>query len=379
MKTAAHLLLFAALGGLFALVMQPPPRPARLLVFQAVPDAFSVVEPGPPARVVRTFDCVKLGRWATRVGEQDGKLVALDATAPALVVVPLDELRRLADGGPCAAPDVVRRVPLRHKPWRGILADGQVFISYFGENLVEAYRWPDLVRTRAIDFPSPINLGLSDLLRERGALVVAASGYYCFERDCPSGRLGDPHVYVVGDQARWPFPEAVPANQNTAALYRHPATGAIYVLNAGAYEGGYGSVQRLLPGPALGPELRLPANAAPGAAYPLAPDLFAVAQFAGPHLFLIDAAADRLAAVLRLDEAGFTPVPPDAPLPERVSTEIQAIAPDPRAPDRFFLVDAKGERLVHVARRGHTLEVLGQLSLATRAFRTNPHWTVWLR
>ena len=368
-----------------------------LVVYNAISGDLSVLDaPSAPATAARTLPCVHLHRWSLRVGTHDDHLVTLDSQDPAIELVSLRMLRRIADGRePCVAGQnrVARRVAIasRRVPYMGLLVGSRLYVSDFSANVIEVYDWvagtanepPDLRFEREIRFPAARNLGLSDMAARGETLLVAANGYFCFERDCPSGRLAESHLFFVplGETGTGPFPEARPANLNGAGLYTHAPTEAPYVISAGDFGGGYSSLQRVLPDRTLGPEITLLRNAAAKSAFALTDDTFIVLQFSGEHVFLVDARRDRLRRILRFDGAAFVDVPLDtAALPDRASADFQDLLADPGSSGRFYLIDAKGERLLHLRtdNAGSTLEVVRVTVLRTEAYRSFPRWGFWL-
>ncbi len=340
---------------------------------------------------VRVLRCAALGRWPIRVGVKDGYVVALDTERPAVVLLELATLRRIARGDAPCAPDTdvaARRVSIAsgHVPYRGLLAGDRLYVSDFADNTVEVYDWiagavPDLRLVRTIAFTSDENLGIAEMAMRGDVLLVAATGYFCFARDCPTGRLHASHLYFVPPDAAPPFVDAHPANLNAGGLYHRPGTGATYVVAAGDFTGGRSSLQRLEVGAELGAEIALPRNAAARSAFALDDAHFVVTQFSGEHVFVIDAADDHLASILRFDGGGFEELPLETPvLPDRAQADIQDILPDDPSAGTFLLVDAKGERLIHAAfdPSRATLRATGTTSLATAAFRAVPMWGVWL-
>ena len=86
-------------------------------------------------------------------------------------------------------------------------------------------------------------------------------------------------------------------------------------------------------------------------------------------------------AILRFDGHVFAPMPLDiAALPDRSSAELQDVVVDPRDPDRLFIVDMKGDRLVRARRKPGewTLTVERVDSLANESFRSATQWMAWL-
>jgi hypothetical protein len=359
-----------------------------LLVYNAVAkDALLVADPANGGTVRRPVQCLGLPRWALRVGIADDRLVVLDpdAIAPALLLVDLEALRRVADGAACD-PRAVTRIPLhtRKQPYRAILAGAALYVSYFGENLVDEYQWragapPEVRWRRSLSFAGR-DLGLSDLAIADGKLAVAGSGFFCYGKNCPQGHFRDPRLFVVDVAAATPAPAALPAaNLNAAGLYRH-GDGSLWVIEVGDYAGGHSSLQRL-EGGALGAELRLPTNAGAAAARTLDDAHFAVLQMSGEHVFVVDSAHRRLARVLRFDGTRFVEASATAPLPDRSAADLQDLVADVHAADRFFFVDGKGERLVQVRwdAKSQSFVVLATIALGDGRFRTSPAWAVWLR
>jgi hypothetical protein len=212
--------------------------------------------------------------------------------------------------------------------------------------------------------------------------VVAATGYRCFARHCPGGRLGAPRLFFLppGGERRAPFPSLRPSNRNPAGLYTHAPTGATYLISAGEFEGGHGSVERLSGPRGLGEALRLPRNAATARAFPLGLSSFAVLPFAGDRLYLIDAFRDRLRVVLRFDGRELAPVPASAAVPDRRRADLQGLLPI--SGEDHLLLDSLGEQLVRFRfrERDAAARVLGSTSLriANRAARVSPAWALWL-
>jgi hypothetical protein len=233
-----------------------------------------------------------------------------------------------------------------------------------------------------VSFAAEDNLGLSDIALGGRELLVAASGYRCFARDCPAGRLGAPRLFFLplDGRATWPFVSRQPANRNAAGLYTHRATGRTYVISAGDYHAGHGSLQRVRRDRSLGREIRLPVNAAPHRAFPLSRREFVVLSFAGDHLFVIDADRDRLRRVLAFDGQRFVGRPDDGAVPDRKRAELRDLLPDPRAENVFFIVDSLGQRLLHVRYREAEamFDLVDVIPLKTPAFRSGPDWAVWL-
>ncbi|MDB4971272.1 MAG: hypothetical protein JWN44_6961 [Myxococcales bacterium] len=345
--------------------------------------------------VTRAAACVALPQWALQVGTRDDDQVMLDPKEPAVLLLSHDFLRRVAAGAePCTAGDSspVRRFPLHSGkvPYRGIIADGRLLISFFGDNLIEEYTVApghdegaaNVMFVRDIHFDAHENLGLSDLMIIGQRLVVAASGFFCFARDCPRGHFHDGHLYSVPlRNVRWPFLDAKPSNVNASGLYRHPS-GDVWLLNAGDYSGGYGSIQQIrdVDPPTLDAEVRLPRNAAPGSAYPLDADHFVVLQFSGEHLFVFDARDGRLDKILRFDGAGFSEIARDiAALPDRASSDFQYVLAIPdRAGDAYF-VDSKREQLLGVHSEAGKLTVTATIPVGgSGPARRSPSWAFWL-
>jgi hypothetical protein len=355
-------------------------RPAAaLLVHNALRGDVTVVEDVAGAPTLRVLPCVQLGRWAVRVDVKDGELVALDTERRALTAVDLASLRAAR----CTAGEhtATRSVPLNSGavPYRAKFVGNRLFVSFFSENRLEVYRWPDLSFERDVRFEAKENLGLSDMDADGSTLLVTAAGYVCFERDCPAGRFRASHLYFIDTRAALtpPFPEATPANLNTLSVLAHPP----YVVSAGDLEGGYGSLERIRADRTLGSPIRLPVAAGPETAHDLGDGVVLVHQMAGEHLFLIDAREDTLRAILRFDGHDFVQVPLDSKeLPERSSAELQDVLVDPKDSGRLYLVDMKGDRLVRARHRPRewTLTVERVDSLATESFRTATQWTAWV-
>ena len=373
-------------------------RPARpwLLVYNAVShDVTMLADPERPSGARVTLDCLALPPWALRVGVHGDALVLLDPAkpAPAILTLSMAALARAAEReAPCAEARP-RRTPLHSTelPYHGLLAGDRLYIDYFSGNLVEAYSPtggdgagpPSWRLDFSMPFTHPESLGLSDMAVVGNALVVAATGYFCYAPHCPDGHFRAPRLFFAdaAGAAHAPFPEARPANINSSGLYRDPS-GALFVINTGDYSGGYGSLQKVRDDRSFGPEIRLPRTSAPGSAWPLAGGLFAVLQFSGEHVFLVDAAGERLRKILRFDGNDFVELPLDtAALPDRSSSDFQDVVADPASPTRFFFVDAKRQQLLHVELdvAQAALRVLGATPLGTSAFRASPSWAVWLR
>jgi hypothetical protein len=350
-----------------------------LLVHNALRGDVTVVEDPAGNPRFTVLPCAQLGRWAVYAGERDGQLVALDTERRQLAALDLGKLR----GARCPFAEelAVRRVPLHGGavPYRGRFVGDRLFVSFFSENRIEVYRWPDLSWERDIRFEASENLGLSDMDTDGSTLLVTATGYVCFERHCRGGRFRGSHLYFIDTRTAMtpPFPEAVPANLNTLSVLANPP----YLVSAGDLEGGYGSLQRIKDDHTLGAPIRLPTAAGPETAHYLGDDVLLVHQMAGEHLFLIDTRTDTLRAILRFDGHAFLTVPLDTKaLPERSAAELQDVAIDPHDRGRLFLVDMKGDRLV-VARHtpgDWTLTVERVDSLATESFRAATQWTSWL-
>jgi hypothetical protein len=354
------------------------PTPA-LVVHNALRGDLTLVEdPGGEPRS-SVLPCATIGRWAVYAGVRDGQLIALDTERRQLAVVDLRKLR----GARCKPGEDLglRRVPLHGGalPYRGRLVGDRLFVSFFSENRLEVYRWPDLAWQRDVTFDSSENLGLSDMDTDGSTLLVTAAGYVCFERDCPGGRFRASHLYFIDARGPLtpPFAEALPANLNTLSVLADPP----YVVSAGDLAGGYGSLQRIGVDHTLGAPIRLPTAAGPETAHDLGGGVLLVHQMAGEHLFLIDTHQDTLRAILRFDGHAFVTVPLDTTvLPERSSAELQDVLVDPQDPGRLFLVDMKGDRLVRARHKPGewTLTVERVDSLATESFRNATQWTAWV-
>lgn len=374
----------AALGWLRAhrrTTLQPP----WLVVYESLGQDLLLLGPpvdGGGAR--RRLACLDLPRWAVRVGEADDRLLVLDPTPahPSLLVVDLEALRRIAAGkATCdGAHPPLARVALHagKVPYRALVVGDAIYVSYFGERFVERYRWrarggEPVEFDRALPFVGD-DLGLSDLALVGDKLAVAASGFRCFGPRCPQGHFAPGRVFIVdGGTMR----AVAPANVNSAGLYRH-VDGTSFVISAGDYAGGYGSVQRLAADGTLGREIRLPPGCAAGSARSLDARHFVVLQMSGEHVFIVDAAAESLRRALRFDGSRFVEVSATAPLPDRAAADFQDVVSDGA---RLFFVDSKGERLV-VARfhaGDATLGVERVEPLGDERFRVAPNWAFWLR
>jgi hypothetical protein len=365
-------------------------EPPWLAVYEAIGQDLLLL--GPPvdgAGARRRLGCLHLPRWAVRVGEKDDRLLLLDPTAasPSLLAVDLERLRRIVAGrATCddAHPPLVRVALHANKvPYRGLIDGDTIWVSYFGERFVERYRWharhsPPVAYDGALPLPGD-DLGLSDLALVGDTLAVAASGYRCYGANCPRGHFAPGRVFLV-DRATAAARVVLPENVNSAGLYRH-LDGATFVISAGDYAGGHGSVQRLGADGTLGRAIRLPPGSAAGSARALDRDHFVVLQMSGEHLFVIDAAADALTRVLRFDGERFVAVDAAAALPDRATADFQDLVADGAVPDRFFVVDSKGERLLvvrwHAADAALTVEHV--VPLGDARFRVSPNWALWLR
>lgn len=388
-----------ALLGLLPLALLVPrtlraaAKPGQLFVYNAVSgDASVALDPGGDQFRLIPLPELKLGRWNVRIGVSGDALLMLDTEGKRLHALDLDWVRRRAQGAavPLAAAGL-RSLPLHAEfvPYRAAMRGDRIWVDYFSGNRIEAYRWQAGGGFSYLGehvLPAQRALGLSDLLLHRGRLLVAASGLSCLARLCPKETAPDPRVFAfaldaepVGALAA----ELHPANVNAAGLYMHPGNGAVFVLNAGEYRGGYSSIQRLRDDGRLGPEIRLARNAGAARAFPLDARTCVILQFSGEHAFLFDTQYDRVLARLRFDDKGKRFVTlaadPDAPLSERPRSDLQDVVPDPEHTERCYMVDSKREQLLHVAFRApSTLELLSTASLRTAAFRSSPSWAVWL-
>jgi hypothetical protein len=360
----------------------PPPTEHRsLAVYNALTGDLSLVEDATGAPRRKTLGCARLGKWAVRAGVADGQLIVLDTEHRAIEAVPLAAVAAGCASGGAELP--VRRVPLHASklPCKGRLVGERLYVTYFADNLIESYRWPALTFEDELHIVAERNLGLSDLDAEGTTLLVAGSGYACFDRHCPDGRYQPARVFFLDATrplaAANPPAEVRPANVNTAGVIARPP----FAINVGDVEGGYGSLQRIAVAErTLGPEIKLPRAASPSLARAL-PGALVVAQMSGEHVFLVDTARDQLRAILRFDGQAFVAVPVDVPsLAERSAADFQDILVDPRAPDRLLLVDAKGERLVRArwSASDFSLTVESVTALATEAYKSTPDWAVWL-
>jgi hypothetical protein len=327
----------------------------------------------------RLVPCAKLGKWALPAAVRDGRLIALDTERRKIALVDLGRLResRCGDGEDL----VVKRVPLHGGavPYGGKLVGDRLFVTFFSENRIEVYRWPALAWERDVRFDAKENLGLSDMDADGDTLIVTATGYVCFERHCPQGRFHPSHLFFLDTRGPLtpPFRETRPANLNTLSVAAHPG----YLVSAGDIEGGYGSLQRVRGDGTLGTEIRLPKASGPERAYALKDGTLLVHQMNGEHLFVIDTRADKLSAILRFDGHAFKAVPvATASLPERASAGLRDLVGDPGDPDRLFIVDTKGDRLVRARWKpeAKTLTVERVDSLATESFRSATQWAAWL-
>lgn len=353
--------------------------PPWLVVYEALGQDLVLLGPpvdgeGPLTRV----GCEKLPRWALRAGELHDRMIVLDPTpaSPSLLLIDLERLRRVAAGrARCEEAPLWTRVALHagKVPYRGLVAGDLVWVSYFGERFVERYRWRR--GTLAYDGTLTLDgddLGLSDLALVGDQLAVAASGYRCYGQDCPRGHFAPGRVFLVGSAGTR---VAAPANVNSAGLYRH-VDGTTFVISAGDYAGGHGSVQRLAADGTLGREILLPPGSAAGSAHALDARHFVVLQMSGEHLFVVDAAGESLVRALRFEGARFVDVSPTASLPDRASADFQDVVGDG---DRLLFVDSKGERLIVARFAGGTLAVERIRPLGDARFRMAPNWAFWIR
>jgi hypothetical protein len=366
-------------GACHAKADRAAPSTAALLVHNALRGDLTLVEDLAGTPRLRVLPCASIGKWALPAALRDGQLVALDTERRQLAVIKLSGVRQAR----CLAGEdlVTKRVPLHGGgvPYRGKLVGERLFVSYFSENRLEVYHWPDLTWERDVRFDAAENLGLSDMDADGQTLLVTATGYVCFERHCPQGRFHASHLYFLDTRGPLtpPFREARPKNLNTLSVAARPG----YVVSAGELEGGYGSLQRLRPDGTLGAEIKLPKGSGPETIHLLHDGALLVHQMAGEYLFLVDPQNDRLRAILRFDGKAFVSVATDVgELPDRSSAELQDVIVDPRDPDRLFIVDMKGDRLVRARRKSGewTLAVERVDSLANEAFRSATQWMAWL-
>jgi hypothetical protein len=312
--------------------------------------------------------------------------VALDTATNAIARLSLADVDAIARGrADCqAGHNRVRSTPLHghHVPYRGLFVGDRLFVSYFSDNLIEEYALRGTPRfMREIRFPAAENLGLSEMAAIGATLMVTATGYHCFQRDCPNGRFHDPHLFLV-DLAHpvAPFPDLRPSELNTCGIRSFDAEHT-WIVNAGDLQGGRSSVQRLDGQRRLGTPISLPRAAGAVSIHALSPTTLAVLQMSGEHVFLIDAAAEKLLRILRFDGTSLVEVPAVTDtLPERSRANFQDLIADPRQGDRFYLVDEKGERLLHLRfhAQDRALELLGITKLATDAYHAGPTWGVFL-
>lgn len=368
-------------GACRATAERPPAPPAApaLLVHNALRGDLTLVEDPATTPRLRVLPCASIGKWALPAAVRDGRFVALDTERRQLDVIDLSRVRQAR----CKTGEdlVTKRVPLHSGgvPYRGKLLGDRLFVSYFSENRLEIYHWPDLTWERDVRFDADENLGLSDMDADGQTLLVTATGYVCFERHCPQGRFHASHLYFLDTRGPMtpPFREARPTNHNTLSVAARPG----YVVSAGELEGGYGSLQRLKPDGTLGAEIKMPKGSGPETIHLLRDGALVVHQMAGEYLFLVDPDKDQLRAILRFDGHAFVSVPTDiGELPDRSSAELQDVLVDPRDPDRLFIVDMKGDRLVRARRKPGewTLTVERVDSLANEAFRSATQWMAWL-
>jgi hypothetical protein len=338
---------------------------------------------GQPRR--RTLPCVSFGRFAQRVGVYQGDVVALDTVGNAIARLALAQVDAIARGeARCeAGHNLVRSTKVHggHVPYRGLFVGDRLYVSYFSDNLVEEYQMDGEPRfVRDIPFAAGENLGLSEMAAVGRTLMVTAAGYHCFKRDCPDGRFHASRLLFVDlDRPVAPFPEVRPAELNTCGIRSLDAE-RTFIVNAGDLQGGRSSVQRLDAKRTLHDQIPLPRAAGASSIHALSPATLAVLQMSGEHLFLIDATTEKLVRTLRFDGQTLAEAPAADVLPERSQANLQDLIGDPQKADRFYLVDEKGERLLHLRfhETDRTLELLRVTSLATDAFHAGPTWGVFL-
>lgn len=382
---------FAALNAkslLSRALSQPAPR-GVLFVYNSVSGDASLVRGlGSAKASLVELPALKLGRWNVRIGVLDDYLLTLDTEAYRVHAISLEWVRKQVSGAGELPAEALHTSPLRAGvvPYRAVIHRDRIFVDYFSANRLEIYRWHRA--TAALEYldelvlPSDKPLGLSDLAIRGDQLWVAASGIRCLKRICPKESKPDPHVFSFRLEPE-PLGKRVanlrPSNANAAGLYLHPATGAVYVLNAGDYRAGYSSIQRIRSNGTLTREVRLAPNAGAARAYPLDARTFVILQFSGEYAFVFDAVEDRVLATLRFDGKSFVAVTADAPLSERFKSDLQDVLPDTADTGRFLIVDSKREQLLHIAFQPPSrLELLNVTSLRTTAFRASPSWLVWL-
>ncbi len=366
---------FAA-WGTDAAVARPP-----LVVFQGLTGALVRVDrPGSSAATTSAIECPSFAPWAVHAGVHGDDHVVLDVSDASLRLVSMDAL---ADSSaPCRERAGVR-VPLHGggQAYAGLVADDRVFVSYFDGNRVSEYAFATdgtLAHAREHELVADRSLGLSDMLVAGDALFVAASGYVCFGRECDR-HFAEPYLVAV-PLARGEATRLGTADPNPSGLFRHPLTDAAYVLNTGTFEGGEGSVQRILRGPALGPEIRMPDHARIGRAFALGERHAGLLAMSGDHLYVLDTIEDELVAIFAFDGETFTKLPVALEsVGERTRADLHAVVPDPVDARAFFFADSKNEQLVHVTFDPRTLaiEVRGRSPLSRPGRRTVPSWMVW--
>lgn|GEM_PF-3444709 len=382
-KLVLAVLLAASVGGVawYALFGGP-----LLIVFNGATDDWTVVRPTVWLPRPHTLGCLSMGQWALWAGERDGTQVIVDTHHRTIIVLPTAVLERAAHHG-CQDLDesTVRRVALRAQRLPGTprLIGDMLYVTYYGDNLIERYRWPSLDFDGVYELAADRNLGVSDVAVVDGKLWATTTGQYCMARVCPNGRLGESKLFDLSAPA-WPYPSVTTANKNASSLAQN--TAGTFVVMAGDFDGGYSSLQRFSNG-ALGPELQLPRNGAAAEAILIDAKHLLVRQFHGAHLFVIDLAADALQDVLRFEGQQFVPVPFGAhpanepALPERGTATFDNMLKTPNGD--VLLVDTLGQRLVMVALEpaaaGHIkLTLRRQVSLVTRPGNSGPGYARWV-
>ncbi len=338
---------------------------------------------------ITPLPCFPLKPWAQKVAERDGTLLVLDVTDRSVLLISTDVLRGIARGEvSCRKGDVrATRVHLASGdlPVLSRLDGDLLYVPYFEDNHVDIYQLrpgPDLDFVDSVRLPGSASLGLTDVAVFEGHLLVTAARWVCKHLRCDP-RFGKPGLFAVdlvaGDG---PAPKEIePADTDPSGLYRHPGTGHLYLLNAGDVVDGYASVQRVLAPDQLGPEIILPGNARIDRAYTLDGRLFAMLSMSGDHVIVMDALTDRVVSIQRFDGRWFQPQPLDVlAMPDRTGADLRELLPDPRAPDRFFLIDAKGEQLIHLALMPGTgqLVALGTAYIGHGNARRIPFFAQWL-
>lgn len=384
--------LAVMLGGAFAIAAillarqqtkRAPTSAPPLLVYNALARSVSLVDVD--RGTARPLPCANLPRWLVRVGRSGDRLVALDTESPAIVLL---RLSALVDPQRCAS--AIERFPIAsgQTPIKGWLVGDRLYVAFFGSNEVAAFdlvdQQPRLVSTVHVEAK-----GVSAIAAIGQSLWVAGAGLLCTERKCPNGRYGPSTLHrlaLPGLEA----PEALTSEAvdpselllNGAGLYVHPAGSALFWLFAGDIEGGQAAIARVPSAGGSWQSAKIPTRGVSVAAgFPLDANTAALLGFSGPHVTLLDVRTVSLRALLRYDGGKLVDVSQQSAVEERSQADLQdLVALETPQGARFFLVDARGDRVIEVRFvPPAALEVVREIVVGAPGSPLGCAWAEWLR